>query len=249
MTREEKEEAYNKARERIFGTASTEVSTPGMSLPCSMAFPWLTLRQRTKTVLACLGQVLFPYGIKTMAVRRQEGGATRILSRPGPTTFLMHQRMGPLTNRLGSNRNMSQRTLNSMATFSSSNIRLPCHQCMVPQTSLTPLWRPVAGMVCNITTCQTFVVHRTCIYVCSIKMTNASLVSSAAWTTPLSTCYELGSSRALRCPCAVIASTATRLAATTAADPGVQPKPLPVPGYSSGANRDTLCLWRSSGQH
>lgn len=28
MTREEKEEAYNKARERIFGTASTEVSTP-----------------------------------------------------------------------------------------------------------------------------------------------------------------------------------------------------------------------------
>lgn len=35
MTREEKEEAYNKARERIFGTASTEVSTPGMRLPLS----------------------------------------------------------------------------------------------------------------------------------------------------------------------------------------------------------------------
>lgn len=29
MSREEKEEAYNKARERIFGTASTETSTPG----------------------------------------------------------------------------------------------------------------------------------------------------------------------------------------------------------------------------
>ena len=30
MSREEREEAYNKARERIFGTA-TEVSSPGMS--------------------------------------------------------------------------------------------------------------------------------------------------------------------------------------------------------------------------
>ena len=30
MSREEREEAYNKARERIFGAASTEISTPGM---------------------------------------------------------------------------------------------------------------------------------------------------------------------------------------------------------------------------
>lgn len=29
MSREEREEAYNKARERIFGTAATEISTPG----------------------------------------------------------------------------------------------------------------------------------------------------------------------------------------------------------------------------
>lgn len=31
MSREEREEAYNKARERIFGTASTEISTPGIN--------------------------------------------------------------------------------------------------------------------------------------------------------------------------------------------------------------------------
>lgn len=30
MSREEREEAYNKARERIFGTANTDASTPGM---------------------------------------------------------------------------------------------------------------------------------------------------------------------------------------------------------------------------
>lgn len=31
MSREEKEKAYNEARERIFGT--TETSTPGMEIP------------------------------------------------------------------------------------------------------------------------------------------------------------------------------------------------------------------------
>lgn len=36
MSREEKEEAYNKARERIFGTASTETSTPGMYMFLSL---------------------------------------------------------------------------------------------------------------------------------------------------------------------------------------------------------------------
>lgn len=38
MSREEREEAYNKARERIFGTASTETSTPGMHCSYSLHF-------------------------------------------------------------------------------------------------------------------------------------------------------------------------------------------------------------------
>lgn len=38
MTREEREEAYNKARERIFGTANTETSTPGTTMTVSNPF-------------------------------------------------------------------------------------------------------------------------------------------------------------------------------------------------------------------
>lgn len=42
MSREEKEEAYNKARERIFGTTSTEISTPGKDLAHFQVCPKLT---------------------------------------------------------------------------------------------------------------------------------------------------------------------------------------------------------------
>lgn len=154
MTREEKEEAYNKARERIFGTASTDVSTPGMRLVCLAAYTKLTMQQRTKTALASLGQVLFPFATRTMVARRRGEDATRILLRPDPTMLLMHQRMDPLTSQPGSNHNTCRQAPNTMPQFSSSSIRVLCHLCTALQTSPILRWRLVVGMVCNTTTGQ-----------------------------------------------------------------------------------------------
>lgn len=159
MTREEKEEAYNKARERIFGTASTDVSTPGMSLACPAADAELTTQQRTRIAPACQEQVLFPFVTRTIVARRQGDDATRILLRLGPTMLLTHQRMDPLISQPGFSHNTFQQTPNSMSRFRSSSIRVLCHLFMPLRTRHTLRWRLEVGTVYSTTTGQMLVYH------------------------------------------------------------------------------------------
>lgn len=77
--------------------------------------------------------------------------------------------------------------------------------------------------------------------------TDMYLVLSASWTTTVPTSYDLDVSGDLWCPCAVLTSTATRLAAATATTSRVQPKPLPISSHSGDASRNTLCFWRPPG--
>jgi hypothetical protein len=134
LSREEREEAYKQARERIFGsTGPTEVSTPGSYPPTSRIFKSYSNIWSKTMMMALVSPVPAPSPERTSRILARAAGSVvmiRRVSTPGLST--RHTTAIP-SSLPGCPRSTSLSGARSITVRSSSRIRAPCSLPMVLQ--------------------------------------------------------------------------------------------------------------------